>query len=173
MHKPHPATASLGMRSSLLLAALLLLSLPMRLSAQKPEKFPRTMYVTFDHTPLYDSASYLANIVADLRRGDSVQVNAATGKFYRIAMEGKEAYLLATNVSTRRPAQRGETKKPDTAATPPPLPAGTPEPARRKKTPASGAEQASVRCRAITKSGKQCSRMTSDPSGLCWQHKQR
>jgi hypothetical protein len=28
----------------------------------------------------------------------------------------------------------------------------------------------SVQCSATTKAGKQCSRMTKDPSGLCWQH---
>lgn len=27
------------------------------------------------------------------------------------------------------------------------------------------------RCKAITKSGKQCSRMAKDDSGFCWQHK--
>jgi uncharacterized protein YgiM (DUF1202 family) len=157
----------------MLLVALLLLSLPARALAQKVGKLPRTMYVTFDHTPLYDSASYLSEIVADLRRGDSVQVNAATGKFYRIAMEGKEGYLLVTNVSERRPTTRGEAK-PDTSSPPGATRAGGSSPAARGRSgkPASPASEiASVQCRAITKSGKQCSRMTSDPSGLCWQHK--
>jgi hypothetical protein len=28
----------------------------------------------------------------------------------------------------------------------------------------------SIQCKAITKKGTQCTRMTSDKSGLCWQH---
>ncbi|HVZ40435.1 MAG TPA: hypothetical protein VHI13_14245 [Candidatus Kapabacteria bacterium] len=33
------------------------------------------------------------------------------------------------------------------------------------------AAAAQTRCRAVTRSGKRCSRMTSDPSGYCWQHR--
>ena len=31
--------------------------------------------------------------------------------------------------------------------------------------------EATVRCSATTQGGTQCKRMTSDPSGKCWQHK--
>ena len=32
---------------------------------------------------------------------------------------------------------------------------------------------APTQCTAITKSGKRCTRMTTDPSGKCWQHKDK
>jgi hypothetical protein len=32
-------------------------------------------------------------------------------------------------------------------------------------------QRKSVQCMGTTKKGKRCSRMTTDPSGYCWQHK--
>jgi hypothetical protein len=48
-----------------------------------------------------------------------------------------------------------------------------PRPPRTSQPAVPAAEPAgtSTRCTATTKSGKQCSRTTTDPSGRCWQHK--
>ncbi len=55
---------------------------------------------------------------------------------------------------------------------PSPLPsqaAGTPDkPAERPSE--TGKRSAAVRCSHLLKNGQQCSRMTTSPNGLCWQH---
>ncbi len=160
------------MKSSIVLPLFLALFAP-HLSAQ-PATFPRMMYVTFDNTPVYDSASYLSNVIADLRRGDSVEALAAENKFYRITIQGRDGYLLKANVGERRPAPpRQKAAASSTAATAPDSSSSSP---RRSKTPrrqpaTAKSDAASAQCRAITKSGKPCSRRTNDPSGYCWQHK--
>lgn len=170
MQQPHPTITSIGMRTPLLLAALFL-ALAMPLLAQEPKPFPRTMYITFDHTPAYDSASYLANIVGDLRRGDSVRVVAMNQKFYCIVMGGKEAYVLVTNIGDEIPSSRRATASRPSDA-PARKPRATSAGSNDGKSAGSSTRAAtSVQCRAMTKSGKQCSRMTNDPSGYCWQHK--
>lgn len=41
-----------------------------------------------------------------------------------------------------------------------------------KEEQSGSAKESSQQCRATTKSGKRCSRMTIDRSGFCWQHKE-
>jgi len=159
------------MKSSILLP-LLLLALATHLPAQSPAKLPRMMYVTFDNTPVYDSASYLSNVIADLRRGDSVEALAADKKFYRITIQGRDGYLLKANVGDRRPAPpRQKAAASSTAASDSSTSPRRPKSSRRTPDAAAQSDAASVQCRAFTKSGKQCSRRTNDPSGYCWQHK--
>jgi hypothetical protein len=44
-----------------------------------------------------------------------------------------------------------------------------PKPERRTASSESGSP--SVQCRGVTRSGTRCHRKTSDPSGLCYQHR--
>jgi methylphosphotriester-DNA--protein-cysteine methyltransferase len=45
------------------------------------------------------------------------------------------------------------------------------QPAPKKATPSDTQQVKSQQCSAITKAGTRCKRMTTDPSGKCYQHK--
>jgi len=49
---------------------------------------------------------------------------------------------------------------------------GEPKKRRSESSGSESSESKAQQCRATTKSGKRCSRTTSDPSGFCWQHKE-
>ena len=78
--------------------------------------------------------------------------------------------------SSPSPNQVGAGPARSSAATPPPSQSPSPNqagggggtgPARPGET---GKQPVPVRCSHITKNGEQCSRMTTSPNGLCWQH---
>ncbi len=188
--------------------------------AQRASSYPRTLYVTFNRAPVYDSANYMSAIIRYLRAGDSVQALGASGKFFRILLPERSGYVLAANMSAVRPSTRrtqgAHAARSETADTAPnaATAAGTKRPAKRVRTPEgtgrgarsdssrshasdmpsavepqppvrampvqkervgtahdSSAAPAQRRCKATTKAGTQCSRMTSDSSGYCWQHR--
>jgi hypothetical protein len=160
------------MQRVLLAFALLFLPCPMMLGAQ-PSSYPRTMYITYDHTPVYDSASYMSLLVGDLQVGDSVQVLGVSNKFYRIGMGTREGYVLWSNISPDHSSgastkdgkkQSGTHRK---RAALPPDSSGIVS----SDGAAGNVKRTEGQCRAVTKSGKQCSRMAADSSGYCWQHR--
>ncbi len=184
------------------LPLLLFLLLPIAVRAQSTPSasprassrgagMPRTMYVTFDRAPMYDSATYLSTILATLQRGDSVVVTGRSGTFLEVVHGERRGYVLAANLGTAPPKGAAPRKARATEATPEAgstttgtsgaststttgtATSSTPSAATSGSTGSGGKkeEAATVQCRAITKSGKQCSRRTSDPSGYCWQHK--
>lgn len=191
--------------------------------AQRASSYPRTLYITFNRAPVYDSANYMSAIIRYLPAGDSVRALGASGKFFRIVLGERSGYVLAANVSAvRPPARRTQgaravgSETADTASRAAAA-AGTKRPVERVRTregtartgqrdradssrshasdvpaaaeqrlPArampvqkervgtahdSSAVPAPRRCKATTKAGTQCSRMTSDSSGYCWQHR--
>lgn len=192
--------------------------------AQRASSYPRTLYVTFNRAPVYDSANYMSAIIRYLPAGDSVQALGASGKFFRITLGERAGYVLAANLSAvRLPVKRAKdgraarsgmadtaakaatsaaAKKPEGNARAekgaartkqravadssrartldaPAVDAERRRPARAVQAQGdrvgaardSSAASAQRRCRAITKAGTQCSRMTSDSSGYCWQHR--
>ncbi|MBS1913686.1 MAG: hypothetical protein JST22_16990 [Bacteroidetes bacterium] len=208
------------MRHVLLLIGIMVVTLPAYVQAQQGSTaHPRTLFVAYNGSPVYDSASYLSTILGDLALGDTVHVIGTSGKFLRILYHGRRAYVLAANVksgppqrsrgatgnsgsalrdSTATPRRKAPPPVPDTSATPSVAPhawdssaarrierpqaadGGTPgigtggagaDGASPAGTAGSGTNAAQTQCRAVTRSGKRCSRMTSDPSGYCWQHR--
>jgi hypothetical protein len=156
-------------------------------AAHAQARYPRTLYVTFDRAPVYDSASYLSNIAGELRIGDSVTVLGSAKKFFRILFNGGERYILGANIGEKRPAgakvpkqkapERGRSKPlSETAKDRGPSPVDSTvggDGDRRADTLAAPTRRdgdASRQCNAVTKAGKRCSRATADPSGYCWQH---
>ena len=91
-----------------LIAALLLF--PVLLVAQQPGSYPRTMYTSYDKAPIYRSADYLSEITGHLRLGDSVQVLASEGKYFRISTGDGAGFVLWSNLSIQR-AEGKKTKK--------------------------------------------------------------
>jgi hypothetical protein len=151
--------------------------LPLLLPAQQGH-YPRTMYVSFDRTPVYAGADYRSEIIDTLRLHDSVAVIASQTKYFQVSMGGKTGYILWSNLSESIPrVAREKGVKAQTArkgGTGGPAASGNDAPA----APVVAPEQTQSRsksdlpqCKAITKAGKQCSRRASDTSGYCWQHK--
>jgi phosphatidylserine/phosphatidylglycerophosphate/cardiolipin synthase-like enzyme len=42
---------------------------------------------------------------------------------------------------------------------------------KQEVSPSASSDSKTVQCKAVTQKGTRCKRMTSDPSGYCWQHK--
>jgi hypothetical protein len=152
-----------------MLRILLLLLLSTMALAQSG---PRTMYVTYNDAPLYDSASYMSTILTRIAIGDSVTMTGRHGPFARILYRDRAGYLLLANLGTLPPKGTRHAARPgperDSSRS------GSADTSDRDARPVprtSGDTTLRVRCRGVTRSGKQCTRMTSDPSGYCWQHK--
>jgi hypothetical protein len=160
------------MKRSIIVLAFLFPLLISIAHAQKGSA-PHMLYVTYDPTQVYDSASYLSNVVDTLHAGDSVVVLGSVKKFYRIAINNREGYILADNLASTMPAGHRVSIDPESRSiTIDSLTLklggdGSGGSSRRS----SASQQESQQCKAITKAGKRCSRMTTDPSGYCWQHK--
>lgn len=169
-----------------LLTAILLSMFPLLLRAQQGH-YPRTMYVSFDRTPVYAGADYRSEIIDTLRLKDSVAVIASQSKYFQVSMGGKTGYVLWSNLSESIPkgGKKGKGGKARKVAAEEPAAPGNDAPAAASALPEqahnevkaggtstrSPAESTLPQCKATTKSGKQCSRRSSDTSGYCWQHK--
>ncbi len=180
-----------------IIAAALLCACTTALPAQPRASYPATMYVTYDGAPLYDSAHHMSAVLEELPLGDSILVLGTAGKFYRVQRGERQGFLYWANIAAEKPKGKGRRKSParkktGTTATPEPAgekqgqPAGTgqgsPDDTIADSTAAvsSGTgkdrkprarESQGARCRGITRSGGQCSRIATDPSGYCWQHR--
>ncbi|MDB5034198.1 MAG: hypothetical protein JWQ98_1439 [Chlorobi bacterium] len=135
-----------------------LILLPAISHAQGAAKFPRIVYVAFDHTPLYDSASYQSPVVQDLKMGDTVRALGIIGRFLHIETATCAGYVRASSTADLPPL-------PTTSGTA--AASGTDHAA----TNSAGGERGAVQCRGITQAGRRCLRTTTDPSGYCWQHR--
>jgi hypothetical protein len=158
-----------------LVSALLFPLLSLLLPAQQGG-YPRTMYVSFDRTPVYAAADYHSEVIDTLRLHDSVGVIAARGKYFQVSMGGKTGFILWSNLAGELPKGKGGKGLKAHAvepvpSVPPPAVVAPPEVKTTGTAARSQAESDLPQCKAITKSGKQCSRRASDTSGYCWQHK--
>jgi|GEM_PF-2542106 len=150
--------------------------------AQPSGRFPRIMYVIFDEAPAYDSADFRSNIVARLHLRDSIRVLGVVGKYYRVAATAGENFVLWSNLGNdppgrdvrtgmqRRAAGKEGRKIPATGM----MVDSSEANAVSSESSASGSRKKGMKgaqCRAVTKSGRQCSRSTTDSSGYCWQHR--
>jgi hypothetical protein len=174
--------------------SILAFLLPVLLLSQKRAVYPRTMYVSYDRAPVYAEADYTSEIIGTLRLRDSVAVLASQGKYFQISLGGRRGYVLWSNMSAAavkvkggKGAKSGTVKGGgDTASTR--IGEGTKEkekgalpdtartrlqPEVRRETKRASSESQLPQCRAITKSGKQCSRRAADSSGYCWQHREK
>lgn len=183
------------MNRTFIIAAALLCACTAALRAQPRASYPATMYVTYDGAPLYDSAHHMSAVLEELPFGDSIRVLGVTGKFYRVERGEREGFLYWANIAAEKPKVKGKKKSPAKKRT-----ATTAEPGKEKGEQTAGTDRQSStdpladstaavssgtgkdrkrrtresqgpRCRGITKSGGQCSRIATDPSGYCWQHR--
>jgi hypothetical protein len=175
------------MKHSIHLMLVLLAACSLAAQTGGSTQAPRTMFVTYDRAHLYDSASYLSNVLDTLPLGDSVIVTGRSGDYLKVTHGNRTGYVLASNLAVlpkgsaqKRPSQKRSASKQDTTtkqdAASKPGPAATREAATGTRSDAprpdrSSKEGSRVQCAAVTKSGKPCSRMTADPSGYCWQHR--
>lgn len=142
--------------------------------SQTPTKQPKgktpvadTMVVRYDHTPIYDSASYTAGIISDKQKGDTVVVIEKIGKFGRVQLQVSTGFIAKSNlqeVSENPPKQQkisnpiaDSVKNSQHSSSPP--------------TTQSHQQPTEHRCKGLTKSGKQCSRNAENGSEYCWQHR--
>ncbi|MEO6047361.1 MAG: hypothetical protein ABIQ57_07795 [Candidatus Kapaibacterium sp.] len=156
------------MMAMLIIATLFLASTPSR--AQSSAKFPHTVYVIFDHTPVYDSASYQSSVAQDLKLGDSALALGIIGRFLHIETATRTGYVRASSTADLppMPATSGMAGTSGTAPTPGVAPASGTDNAATKSA---GGERTAVQCHGITQAGKRCLRTTTDPGGYCWQHR--
>lgn len=182
------------MNRTSIIAAALLCACTATLRAQPRASYPAIMYVTYDGAPLYDSAHHMSAVLEELHLGDSILVLGIAGKFYRVERGERQGFLYWANIAAEKPKVKGKKKSPARKNT-----GATAEQAGKKEQPAGAHQQSSAdpiadstaavssgtgkdrkpraresqgpRCRGITKSGGQCSRIATDPSGYCWQHR--
>lgn len=126
-----------------------------------------TMLVRYDHTPVYDSASYTAIIIGDKQKGDTVVVIEKIGKFGRVQLESSTGFIAKSNLQeiSRKPPKQPKNDRPTTDSTNTSRHSSSP--------PATNVDQQSTehRCKGLTKRGKQCSRNAEEGSEYCWQHR--
>jgi hypothetical protein len=172
-------------RLRIVLVSALFLSLPPLVLLAQQGGYPRTMYVSFDRTPIYAGADYHSEVIDTLRLHDSVGVIGTRGKYFQVSMGGKTGFILWSNLAENLPKGKGKGGKAvkaqavepvPSAKAPPSAAVAAPEQKQREvKTKGTAARSQSEsdlpQCKAITKSGKQCSRRAADTSGYCWQHK--
>ncbi|MEP7219472.1 MAG: hypothetical protein ABI876_11175 [Bacteroidota bacterium] len=146
----------------LIIATLFLASATLR--AQSSAKFPHTVYMIFDHTPVYDSAGYQSSVIQDLKLGDSARAISIIGRFLHIETAMCTGYVRASSTTDLppMPATSGTSGTSGTAPV-----SGTDNAA----TKSVGGERTAVQCHGITQAGRRCLRTTTDPSGYCWQHR--
>jgi hypothetical protein len=144
------------MMAMVIITTLFLASAPSR--AQSSAKFPHAVYVIFDHTPVYDSASYQSSVIQDLKLGDSARAIGIIGRFLHIETAMCTGYVRASNTADlpSMPATSGTT--------------GT-SGMDNARTKSVGGDRMAVQCHGITQAGRRCLRTTTDPSGYCWQHR--
>lgn len=138
-----------------------------------PQAIPDTMFVRYDHTPIYDSASYTASIIGDMRQWDTVIVIEKIGKFARFQFQSGFGFIARVNIylpPNKQPKPpiklKEETEATDTAA-----PATPHNPPPRPPTNTADQQPAKHQCKGLTKSRKQCSRIAEEGSEYCWQHR--
>ena len=151
---------------------------PAKKKGGPPRLILDTMLVRYDHTPIYDSASYTAGIIGDIQAGERVIVVEKIGKFGRFQRESGFGFIAKVNLA-ELPSNR-PTSQPTAQPTPSSIPsAGNATtdslPALRHSptAPSKKTDQQPTahRCKGLTKSRKQCSRNAEEGSDYCWQHR--
>ena len=134
-------------------------------------------YVGYDGARLYAEASYLADVIDTLTRGDTVATFEKEKKFVRVTVAGREGWILAANLVATAPANRPATRSSSKKTPPGATATGTaPKSSANDATSgarggATGSTPATAPCAATTRSGKQCSRAATEGSSYCWQHR--
>lgn len=163
--------------------------------AQPSHTYPCTLFVIYNGAEIYDSATYKSAVIGRTRIGDSIRVLGIGGRYYRITAGEREGYILWSNLSSKVPKKKkapsgkrtgkaGRSETPGKATAPQWKKDSIPQELRTtdssntgtgKKVsseatgkPASG--KVETQCRATTRSGQRCTRLTGNPSGYCWQH---
>lgn len=130
-------------------------------------KIDRRMYITgiflFLFTACYvppqekTNSSYLEEEIVRLKQRDTDLQQQID--YLRTAINSLRNITPIPDTQAEAPSQNNEvkeTKEPEIKS----------KPSDKEKT-----KPKSVQCAGITKKGKRCSRMTTDPSGYCYQHK--
>ncbi len=73
--------------------------------------YPRTLYIAYPSTPLYDSAHHMAPIRDRLQIGDSVLALGTVGKYFLVQHQGRHVYVMGANVTLAPPRRRARQAK--------------------------------------------------------------